>query len=104
MNSGNTKDISKFCFHIWEAMWYFHKFKAPVGHWKKVQWLDFADSSVDEMCYYLKTEGTENPQYLIQSIIYTQRKNTGTEKEYINEDSSQQPEVAELELGFLNKF
>ena len=56
------------------------------------------------MCYYIKNERTENPQYLIRSVICTCRKNIGTEKEYANEDSSQQPEVAELELGFLNKF
>jgi hypothetical protein len=104
MNSGNTQDISKFRFHIWEPIWYFHKCKAPEDPWKKARWLGFADSSGDEMCYYIKTETTENPHYLIRSVICTRRKNIGTEKEYINEDSSQQPEVAELELGFLNKF
>eukprot|EP00957_Ditylum_brightwellii_P114117 8699991-Ditylum_brightwellii.AAC.1 len=106
MHAGNTQDISKFCFHIWEPIWYFVKCITPNNPWKKARCLSFADSSGDEMTYFIKTEPVskkESPQYLIQSVIYTRRKHIGSDQEYINEDSIPQPDLEELELGFLNK-
>eukprot|EP00957_Ditylum_brightwellii_P005922 448546-Ditylum_brightwellii.AAC.2 len=55
----------------------------------------FAEGAGDEMCYFIKTEGEKELQYLTS-------KNIGTDKEHANEESKHQPELEELKLGFLN--
>eukprot|EP00957_Ditylum_brightwellii_P212203 15367071-Ditylum_brightwellii.AAC.1 len=85
--SGNTQDISKFQFHIWEPIWYYKPCKVPGNLWKKTHWIEFAEGTGDEMCYFIKTEGEKT------SVPY---------QEYENEKSNHQPELEELEHGFLN--
>ena len=50
VDSGNTQDISKFRFHMWEPVWYFVPgVKAPKNNLLPARWLDFANSSGDDM-------------------------------------------------------
>eukprot|EP00957_Ditylum_brightwellii_P119232 9096004-Ditylum_brightwellii.AAC.1 len=64
--------------------------------------MGFAHNAGDDMTYYIKTE--ELPfKYLIRSAICTRQRHVGTEREHVDEDSSLQPELREIELDFLNK-
>eukprot|EP00957_Ditylum_brightwellii_P167575 12757077-Ditylum_brightwellii.AAC.1 len=54
------------------------------------------------MTYHIQTE-EKKPQDFNRSIICTQRKNIGMDKEHVNEFSSLQLELKEIELDFLNK-
>ena len=85
VDSGNTQDISKFRFHMWEPVWYFVPgVKAPKNNLLPARWLGFANSSGDDMTYYIWTEndprrtkkGTKQARHrvLIRSVIRTRRK------------------------------
>ena len=57
ISTGYTPDISKFRFHIWEPIWYFVPgVKAPLNNLRPARWLGFANSSGDDMTYYIWTE------------------------------------------------
>ena len=97
INTGYTPDISKFRFHIWEPIWYFvPDIKAPLNNLRPARWLGFANSSRDDMNYYIWTENDpkrnkngqkqERHRILISSVIRNRRKNIGKENEYINDD------------------
>eukprot|EP00957_Ditylum_brightwellii_P059038 4477544-Ditylum_brightwellii.AAC.1 len=88
-------------FHFYETIWFYQKSKVSSDPWKKARWLGFAKNSGDEMMYYIKTE-EDKPRYLVCLIITSQRKNVGTDKEYVNEDQTQQSELKDIELDFLN--
>ena len=63
--------------------------------------MEFSHSTGDEMCYHINTE-ENNPKYLIISVIRTRRRHIGTDKDCINEEPKQAPELNYMELGFLN--
>eukprot|EP00957_Ditylum_brightwellii_P090930 6924022-Ditylum_brightwellii.AAC.1 len=44
-----------------------------------------------------------NERYFIKSVRCTRQRHVGIEREYINKDSSLQPELKEVGLDFLNK-
>eukprot|EP00957_Ditylum_brightwellii_P159480 12139903-Ditylum_brightwellii.AAC.1 len=99
---GHTQDITGFRFHMWEPIWYYKKYKAPEDPWKKAKWMGFAHNAGDAITYYIKTE--ESPfKYLIRSVICKRQRHVGAEREHVNEDSSLQPELREIESDFLNK-
>eukprot|EP00957_Ditylum_brightwellii_P118826 9063738-Ditylum_brightwellii.AAC.1 len=98
VHSGNTHDISKFHFHIWEPVWYCKPCKVPENPWRKARWLGFSEGAGDEMYYFIKTEGGKKPQYLTKPAICSQRKNIGTDKEYVSKEPKYQPELKKLEL------
>eukprot|EP00957_Ditylum_brightwellii_P146272 11137626-Ditylum_brightwellii.AAC.1 len=64
--------------------------------------MGFAHNAGDAMTYYIKTEETTF-KYLIRSAICTMQRYVGTEREHVNEDSSLQPELMEIQLDFLNE-
>ena len=53
------------------------------------------------MCYYIRRE-RKKICYLVWSVICTRRKNIGTVKEYVNNDTKYAPELEEMQLGLLN--
>ena len=56
ISTGYTPDISKFRFHIWEPIWYFVPGeKSPLNNLRPTRWLGFANSSGDDMTYYIWT-------------------------------------------------
>eukprot|EP00957_Ditylum_brightwellii_P102932 7844946-Ditylum_brightwellii.AAC.1 len=80
--------------HIW--------YQAPEDLWKKARWMGFAYNAGDAMTYYIKTE--ESPfKYSIRSVICTRQQHVWTEREHMNEDSSLQLKLREIELDCLNK-
>ena len=90
VSEGFTQDIPKFCFHIREKMFYFKKVKAPENIWQPGRWTGFEDSTGDEMCHYIRTEGKKTC-YLIWSVIFTRGNKIGTDKEYVNNDTNNAP-------------
>ena len=43
VSEGFTQEISKFCFHIWETIWYFKESKATENPWQRRSCMGFAD-------------------------------------------------------------
>ncbi len=96
-NTGNTPDISKFRFHIWEPVWYYEPSKQPKDNLKKARWLGFADSAGDEFTYLIEPEEQtgKHRKVLIRSNIKTRRKNIGKDTEFVNDN----PEYADFFLS-----
>ena len=66
--------------------------------------MGFADEAGDEMTYYIKTEKkTGRNVYLIRSTICTRRKKIGTDKEYVNNDPDDAPEIGQMLVDFKAK-
>ena len=84
--TSNMPDISAFCFEFYKPIWYFNSSKRlPDDKMEKTRYLCLADSSRDLHTYYIITEPKQGkPMILIQSVIHSRRKNSGTDSEYIN--------------------
>lgn len=84
--SCQSPDISMFCFHLWEPIWYYEPHtKKPKNNLKKAWWLGFAHSSGNAMTYFIETERDDNSKcnvIFVCSIIQTRHKSIGTPKEY----------------------
>ena len=84
---------------MWEPVWYFVPgVKAPKNNLLPARWLGFANSSGDDMTYYIWTEndprrtkkGTKQARHrvLIRSVIRIRRKNIGQDDEYVTNNSA----------------
>ena len=49
ISEGQTQDISKLIFHLWEPIWYFRKCKTTENPWQPVRWMGFVHSTGYEM-------------------------------------------------------
>ena len=49
ISEGQTQDMSKFRFHLWETIWYFEKCKVPENPWQPEIWMGFSNPTQDEM-------------------------------------------------------
>ena len=74
VSTGSTPDISVFCFHFWEPIWYYEPIKQPKDNLQKGRWLGFAHSCGDAMTYYICTEKSPDKGrnvVLVCSVIKT---------------------------------
>ena len=84
---GYTPDLSPFRFHIWEPIWYFdHTRKSPESRWQPGRWMGFAESTGDQMTYWIRTDRPPPAKngFLIRNIVRTRRTAIGTPQESID--------------------